>query len=75
MSPSELVFGMGYLSNSGFNYHLRWSSLKLNPSCFDDDLMLCKGDITSIKILCQSVELFSASSGLFANNLLSTWTK
>ena len=38
------------------------------PSMFADDLMLfCKGDMLSIKILCQGVQLFSSSSGLEAN--------
>ena len=75
-SPLLFVIGMEHLSRilkaSGeaeeFKFHPRCSKLKLNHLVFADDLMLFyKGDMQSIKTLCQGVQLFSSSSSLEAN--------
>ena len=43
--------------------------MKLSHLAFADDLMMfCKGDMQFIMILRQVLEIFSSSSGLFANN-------
>ena len=77
MSPLLFVIGMEYLSKiliatgdaKDVYFHSRCSKLKLNHLVFAKDLMLFyKGDMHSIKTLCQGVELFSSSSGLEANN-------
>lgn len=77
MSPLLFVIGMEYLSrllkvagtSEAFSFLPRCSRMKLNHLVFADDLMLfCKGDMQSIKVLLQGMEVFSASSGLCANN-------
>ena len=57
-----------------FKFHPRCKRLNLNHLMFADDLMLfCKADGKSARILKQSLDLYSASSGLYENasNMLS----
>ena len=53
----------------GFCFDPRCSKMKLNHLIFVDDLMMFfKREIQSIMILRHGLEMFSTSSGLFANN-------
>ncbi|XP_056685815.1 uncharacterized protein [Spinacia oleracea] len=57
---------MSYMSQ--FQYHPRCKELKLTHLCFADDLILCcKGEFQSVYLILQAFKLFSASSGLKAN--------
>ena len=76
LSPLLFVIGMEYLSRllirlgeeASFKFHPKCRKLKLNHLCFMDDLMLfCKGDLCSVKLLCQSLDIFAQSAGLQAN--------
>ena len=79
LSALLFVIGMEYLSrsllclmlNPQFKPHPRCRQLKLNHLCFADDLMLlCKGDLTSIKLLCHTLEGFAQTSDLCPNLIL-----
>nr|GEW58267.1 hypothetical protein [Tanacetum cinerariifolium] len=62
------------ISESGkFKYHCGCKELKLTHMCFVDDLMvLCNGDIESLKVVKKSLDDFSDVSGLFPNLSKST---
>ncbi|GJT58610.1 RNA-directed DNA polymerase, eukaryota, reverse transcriptase zinc-binding domain protein, partial [Tanacetum coccineum] len=62
------------ISESGkFKYHYGCRELKLTHMCFGDDLMvICDGDIESLKIVKKSLDDFSGVSGLFPNLSKST---
>ena len=77
MSPLLFVLGMEYLSRilmkastaDGFKFHSRCKHLHLTHLAFADDLMiLSKGNLDSIRIMKQGLNLFSCSSGLIANS-------
>ena len=52
-----------------FDFHRRRKTIKLSHFCFLDDFMLfCKGNISSIRALCNCILLFSQSSRLQANS-------
>ncbi|GJW60307.1 RNA-directed DNA polymerase, eukaryota, reverse transcriptase zinc-binding domain protein, partial [Tanacetum coccineum] len=66
------VFNMIMIKNvkeSGkFRYHHGCKELKLTHMCFADDLLvLCKGDIESVKVVKKTIEEFSKVCGLFPN--------
>ena len=76
LSPLLFVIGMEYLSrslhlldhNPEFQFHLRYRKLKLKYLCFTDDLMLmCKGDLNSTKLICNTLDLFAQTLGLCPN--------
>ncbi|XP_021851059.1 uncharacterized protein [Spinacia oleracea] len=76
ISPLLFVVCMEYLSRilhkmsnmNQFQYHPRCKELKLKHLCFADDLILCcKGEFPSVYLILQAFKLFSASSGLKAN--------
>ncbi|GJX40072.1 RNA-directed DNA polymerase, eukaryota, reverse transcriptase zinc-binding domain protein [Tanacetum coccineum] len=59
--------------NDQFKYHYGCKELKLTYMCFVDDLMvLCNGDIESLKVVKKSLDDFSGVSGLFTNLIKST---
>ncbi|GKA91118.1 RNA-directed DNA polymerase, eukaryota, reverse transcriptase zinc-binding domain protein [Tanacetum coccineum] len=71
------VFNMIMIKNIGesgkFKYHYGCKDLKLTHMCFADDLMvLCNGDIESLKVVKKSLDDFSSVSGLFPNLSKST---
>ena len=79
LSPLFFVIGMEYLSrslhllshNPDFQFHPRCRKLKLNHMCFADVLMLlCKGDLNSTKLICNTLDLFAQTSGLCPNHLI-----
>lgn len=81
ISPLIFVLGMEYLSrvlntncnSSSFHYHSRCKTIKLNHLCFADDLILFgRADRESIKVLFDSLKIFSETSGLVANSEKST---
>ena len=52
-----------------FGFHLRCKVIKLTHLCFADYLMIfCKGDLSSVRILCDCIKGFSNTSGLHANS-------
>ncbi|XP_052206780.1 uncharacterized protein LOC127811107 [Diospyros lotus] len=58
--------------NSEFNYHPKCASLKITHLAFADDLMLlARGDVTSVKIIIDCLDKFTATSGLNINELKS----
>lgn len=77
LSPYLFVLAMQVLTcylnhdlgaDGNFNYHWRTKELKLSHLIFADDLLLfCKGDQHSISAMLNSVNRFSAVSGLFPN--------
>ena len=77
ISPLIFVICMEYLSrllkvagdHENFRFHPRCNRLKLNHLCFADDLMIfCRGDMASVRILLDKLEIFANSSGLVANS-------
>ena len=73
LSPLLFVIGMEYLSRilrsaeGAFHFHPRCKTIILSHLCFVDDLMLfCKGDVSSVRSLCNCLHLFSQTSGLQA---------
>ena len=53
------------LQNNHFDYHWRTKQLRLSHVIFADDLFLfCKGNIHSITLLLDSVDMFASCSGL-----------
>lgn len=76
MSPYLFVLSMEYLHrtlkqlrhNPQFNYHPRCKKLGLIHICFaDDQLMNCRADEVSIKLLFNTFKHFSEVSGIKAN--------
>ena len=54
---------------NSYGYHPRCRRIKLSYLCFADDLMIfCKGDISSVKVVCNRIQTFSNTSGLQANS-------
>ncbi|XP_057544052.1 uncharacterized protein LOC130823450 [Amaranthus tricolor] len=52
-----------------FAFHPRCKTIKLTHLCFADDLMIfCKGDLSSVRIICDCIQGFSNTSGLHANS-------
>lgn len=75
LSPLLFVIGMEYLSRSlkrmvgTFGFHPRCKIIKLTHLCFADDLMLLrKGDVSSVRSICECLKGFSLTSGLHANS-------
>ncbi|KAL2246328.1 UNVERIFIED_CONTAM: Retrovirus-related Pol polyprotein from type-2 retrotransposable element R2DM, partial [Sesamum indicum] len=73
MSPALFLLSMEYLSrmikrktcNSDFNYHPKCEKLKITHLLFADDLMLFfRGDLPSIHILMECLNVFRDASGL-----------
>lgn len=80
-SPLPFVICMEYLSRilhrmsnmNQFHFHPRCKEVNLTHPYFADDLILCcKGECASIYLLLQAFKLFSNSSGLVANNQISS---
>lgn len=74
LSPLLFVIGMDYLSRSlknivgTFGFHPRCKSINVTHLCFADDLMVfCKGDLCSVRVICDCIKVFSNTSGLHAN--------
>lgn len=76
MSPYLFVLAMEYLGrelkqlsrNGDFNFHPRCRKLESIHVCFAYDLlMFCRADITSIKLLHETLMKFSRASGLQAS--------
>ena len=75
LSPLQFVIGIEYMSRSlksfagTFAFHPRCKTIKLTHLCFADDLMIfCKGDLSSVRIICDCIQGFSNTSGLHANS-------
>ncbi|GJS59198.1 RNA-directed DNA polymerase, eukaryota, reverse transcriptase zinc-binding domain protein [Tanacetum coccineum] len=52
-----------------FQYHFGCKSIKLSHVCFVDDLLvMCHGDLISVKVIKKALDSFSAYSGLIPNN-------
>ncbi|GJV56559.1 RNA-directed DNA polymerase, eukaryota, reverse transcriptase zinc-binding domain protein [Tanacetum coccineum] len=71
------VFNMIMIKNvneaAHFKYHYGCSNLKLTHMCFADDLLvLCNGDIESLRVVKKSLDEFSRVSGLYPNLSKST---
>ncbi|XP_019230934.1 PREDICTED: uncharacterized protein LOC109211810 [Nicotiana attenuata] len=76
ISPLLFVICMEYFTRimnvvaqqEGFGYHTKCKSLKLNPLCFADDVLLfSKGDFQSVHLLLRGLKTFSERSGLTTN--------
>lgn len=76
MSPYLFVLAMEYLNrslrtliqNPDFNFHPKCARLQVLHICFADDLLMCcRADETSMKLMMEAFENFSAVSGLKAN--------
>ncbi|XP_062085985.1 uncharacterized protein LOC133792093 [Humulus lupulus] len=77
ISPLLFVLVIEYLTRAlhgaakdkKFRFHPLCKSLNITNLCFADDLLLvCKAHASSIQIIQQSFETFSAASGLYINN-------
>lgn len=76
ISPLLLVIYIEYFSRliewiasqEGFQYYSKCRSLRLNHSCFADDVLLfCKGEFGSIKLMMQGLITFSQAPKLSPN--------
>ena len=74
LSPLLFVIRMEYWLRSlksivgTFGFHPRCKSFNLTHLCFANDLMIfCKGDLSSVKVICDCIKVFSNTSGLRAN--------
>ena len=74
LSPLLFVIGMEYLSRSlksivgTFGFRIQCKSINLTHLCFADDLMIfCKGDLSSVRVICECIKVFSNTLGLHAN--------
>ncbi|GKB60710.1 RNA-directed DNA polymerase, eukaryota, reverse transcriptase zinc-binding domain protein, partial [Tanacetum coccineum] len=66
MEVFNLIMIQNIREDGQFKYHYGCRDLKLTHLCFADDLMvLCNGDINSLKVVKKSLEDFSRVSGLF----------
>lgn len=79
LSPLLFVITMEYLSRSlksivgTFGFHPQYKTTKLTHLCFAEGLMIfCKGDVSSVRIICECLKGFSRTSGLHANSTKST---
>lgn len=79
MSPYLFVIAMEYFSrmmgakNKAFKFHPKCHRIGINHICFADDLMVfCRGDISSTKLISETLEDFSKASGLKINASKST---
>ena len=55
-----------------FRFNWRCDKLKITHLCFADDVLtFCRGDVGSIKVLKEALELFSSYYGFMANALQS----
>ncbi|GJX61979.1 RNA-directed DNA polymerase, eukaryota, reverse transcriptase zinc-binding domain protein [Tanacetum coccineum] len=60
-------------NSTGFKYHAGFKELKLTHFCFADDLLvMCHGNVDSVKIIKESLDKFSNVSGLKPNISKST---
>lgn len=61
------------IEDGSFKYHWGCAKMKLTHLCFADYLlMVCHGDISSIKVVKQALEEFSSVTGLHPNLSKST---
>ncbi|GJZ80916.1 RNA-directed DNA polymerase, eukaryota, reverse transcriptase zinc-binding domain protein [Tanacetum coccineum] len=73
MEVLNMIMIKNIKDDSRFKYHYGCKELKLTHLCFADDLlMLCNGDVDSLKVMKKSLEEFSKVSGLFPNHSKST---
>ncbi|GJW98174.1 RNA-directed DNA polymerase, eukaryota, reverse transcriptase zinc-binding domain protein [Tanacetum coccineum] len=73
MEVLNMIMIKNIKDDSRFKYHYGCKELELTHLCFADDLlMLCNGDVDSLKVMKKSLEEFSKVSGLFPNHSKST---
>ncbi|GJX09888.1 RNA-directed DNA polymerase, eukaryota, reverse transcriptase zinc-binding domain protein [Tanacetum coccineum] len=73
MEVFNLIIQQKISENDDFKYHHRCKSLKITHLCFADDLLvLCHGDVGSVKVIQQALDVFSNVSRLYPNSGKST---
>ena len=73
MEVFTLLMAKNAQQNGNFKYHKGCKELKLTHLCFADDLLvMCHGDVESVKVVKESLVEFSKMSGLLPNLAKST---
>ena len=73
MEVLSLTIKQHVVSNDSFKYHWRCKDIKLTHLMFADDILLfCHGDLSSAKVLSDSLDHFQALSGLQVNHAKSS---
>ncbi|GKA87051.1 RNA-directed DNA polymerase, eukaryota, reverse transcriptase zinc-binding domain protein [Tanacetum coccineum] len=68
MEIFTLIFQQKISENGNFKYHHGCSILKITHLCFADDLLvMCHGDVGSVKVVKSALDEFSCASGLYLN--------
>ncbi|GKA70985.1 RNA-directed DNA polymerase, eukaryota, reverse transcriptase zinc-binding domain protein [Tanacetum coccineum] len=68
MEVFTLVMQKQIKDNGKFKFHWGCKELQLSPLCFADDLLvLCYGDLKSVQVVKQAMDIFSSISGLKPN--------
>ncbi|GKC18082.1 RNA-directed DNA polymerase, eukaryota, reverse transcriptase zinc-binding domain protein [Tanacetum coccineum] len=68
MEVFNLILHHEIREDNGFKYYFGCKSLKITYLCFADDLLvLCHGDINSVKVIKKALEKFSNVTGLYPN--------
>ncbi|PWA81906.1 RNA-directed DNA polymerase, eukaryota, Reverse transcriptase zinc-binding domain protein [Artemisia annua] len=68
MEVFTLLMAKNTQQNRNFKYHMGCKDIELTHLCFADDLLVvCHGDVESVKVVKESLEEFSKMSGLFPN--------
>ncbi|GJT20726.1 RNA-directed DNA polymerase, eukaryota, reverse transcriptase zinc-binding domain protein [Tanacetum coccineum] len=68
MEVFNLILQQIIKEDNSFKYHHGCKILKITHLCFADDLLvLCHGDVNSVKVINKAIDKFSCVSGLFPN--------
>ncbi|GJW80065.1 RNA-directed DNA polymerase, eukaryota, reverse transcriptase zinc-binding domain protein [Tanacetum coccineum] len=68
MEVFNLIIQQIINEEANFKYHFGCKSLKITHLCFVDDLLvMCHGDVNSVKVIKRDLEAFSNVSGFYPN--------
>ncbi|GKC84707.1 hypothetical protein Tco_1140424 [Tanacetum coccineum] len=74
MEVFNLILHHKIMRNARFKYHHGSKELDITHLCFTDDLLvLCHGDVDSVRVIKKALEKFSVVSGLNESCLLDIW--
>ena len=68
MEVFNLILKRRIAEDGKFKYHWRCKEQKITHLCFADDLMIfCYGNLSSVKVIKESLDLFAGAAGLHPN--------